>query len=145
MRAPLIIPNEAREESRTKDSWGVNCFLEREDADRAVKRPGLTDTVDVVGAGTVGQGVFIWPDTTGPKIVMIWDDQLFLLGYTGILLDVEFAWDIGVASPASGAVMSAPYSLIIHNPLIAIGDLVSEYYATVNNPPTSPGDRKSVV
>lgn len=87
MRAPLIIPNEAREDSRAKDSWGVNCFLEREDADRAVKRPGLTDTADFVGGG-VGGGVFIWPLLTGPKIVLIFDDALFILEtYSGGLPD----------------------------------------------------------
>ncbi len=100
MKVPLIIPNEAREDSRAKDSWGINCFLEREDANRAVKRPGLVSTVD--GLGTVGQGVFIWPN--GPEIVVVVDDQL----------------------------------LIVVNS-VHIGDIVSGYYAMVDDPSTTPG------
>ncbi len=141
MRFQLATLNDARDDSREQDSWGVNCFVEKEEELRAVKRPGLIKTVDVVGSGTIGQGLFIWPDYTGlnPKIVMIWDDQLFVLEYTGPSLDVDYAWDVGVASPASGAVMSAPYPLTFYNPAVSIGDLVSGYYAMVDDPSTSPG------
>jgi len=104
MRAPLIIPNEAREDSRTKDSWGINCFLEREDADRAVKRPGLVGAVDVVGSGTVGQGLFIWPELNGPKVMIIWDDTLWQ--YTPFTWSIEFAWDFSL----SGSGASLAYS-----------------------------------
>lgn len=100
MKVPLIIPNESRDIVRDKDSWGINCFLEREDADRAVKRPGLINTVD--GLGTVGQGVFIWP--TIPEIVVVVDDQLHI---------------------------------VVNS--VHIGDIVSGYYAMVDNPSTSPG------
>lgn len=78
MRAPLLIPNESRDTAHDKDSWAVNCFLEREDADRAVKRPGLVNTVDIFD-GDVGQGVFIWPELNGPKIIVLFDDALFIL------------------------------------------------------------------
>ena len=100
MKVPLIIPNESRDIVCDKDSWGINCFLEREDADRAVKRPGLINTVD--GLGTVGQGVFIWP--TIPEIVVVVDDQLHI---------------------------------VVNS--VHIGDIVSGYYAMVDNPSTSPG------
>jgi hypothetical protein len=108
MRAPLIIPNEAREDSRTKDSWGVNCFLEREDADRAVKRPGLINTVDVVGSGTVGQGLFIWPSSNGPKVISLWDDTLWQYTTTTspTTFPIEFAWDFSL----SGSGASIAYS-----------------------------------
>lgn len=100
MKVPLIIPNESRDIVRDKDSWGINCFLEREDADRAVKRPGLINTVD--GLGTVGQGVFIWP--TIPEIVVVVDDQLHI---------------------------------VVNS--VHIGDIVSGYYAMVDDPSTTPG------
>lgn len=96
MRFQLAILNDARDDSREQDSWGVNCFVEKEAELRAVKRPGLAKTVDVVGSGTVGQGIFIWPDYTGlnPKIVTIWDDALWIYesDYT-----LDLGWDLTTA------------------------------------------------
>jgi len=93
MRFQLATLNDARDDSREQDSWGVNCFVEKEDELRAVKRPGLIGTIDVVGSGTIGQGLFIWPDYTGlnPKIVMIWDDFLWVYEFDYTL---DFIWDL---------------------------------------------------
>jgi len=70
--------------------------VEKEEELRAVKRPGLAKTVDVVGSGIVGQGIFIWPDYTGlnPKIVTIWDDALWIYesDYT-----LDLGWDLTTA------------------------------------------------
>lgn len=58
MRIPLPSPNDCRDYLRTKDAWGTNCFLDREEDDgdwEVVKRPGqvLTST-----GTSPGQGVF---------------------------------------------------------------------------------------
>ena len=78
MKIPLLIQNEARDPNRAKDSWAINCFLEQDDFARAVKRPGLTRTVDGTELGVLGQGVFIWPSSDGPIIATIVDDILWL-------------------------------------------------------------------
>ena len=82
MRAFLAVINDPRDETREKDSGGVNCFLEEElGVQLAVKRPGLVDTYATVG--TVGQGIFIYPGTTYepgvtvPVIFAIIDDVLY--------------------------------------------------------------------
>ena len=76
MRFNLANLNDARDADREQDSWGVNCFLEKDNELRTLKRPGLISTVDVVGSGTVGQGLFIWIDSTktNPQVVVIFDD-----------------------------------------------------------------------
>jgi len=113
MRFQLATLNDARDDSREQDSWGVNCFVEKEEELRAVKRPGLIGTIDVVGSGTIGQGIFIWPDYTGlnPKIVTIWDDALWIYesDYT-----LDLGWDLTTAGSGTDISLmgwsgSAPY------------------------------------
>lgn len=103
MRLPFAVPNDSRDPDRTQDTWAVNCFVEKDDALRLVKRPGLIGTY-YTAPGTVGGGVFIWPGVFGPKTAVIWNDNL------------QF-----------------------YAPSVAIGELVSGYYAMVANPSTSPG------
>ncbi len=125
MRFQLATLNDARDDSREQDSWGVNCFVEKEDELRAVKRPGLLDTADL-GVSFVGQGVFIWPDgSDGPEIVLLWDDVLWIYDPS---FNFEFGWDLPTDSPA------APIP-----PIVNIGDLVDGYYAMVDSPSTPPG------
>lgn len=63
MRASLAVLNEPRDATREKDSAGVNCFLEEElGVQLVVKRPGLVDAYAT--AGTIGQGIFIYPGAT---------------------------------------------------------------------------------
>lgn len=129
MRFQLATLNDARDDSRERDSWGVNCFVEKEDELRAVKRPGLIGTIDVVGSGTIGQGLFIWPDYTGlnPQIVLIWDDVLWLHEIDPALealiwnndpdnpstvegtITTTLGWDFGDSSLPEGIVATAPY------------------------------------
>lgn len=127
MRAPLIIPNEAREDSRAKDSWGVNCFLEREDADRAVKRPGLTGTVDVVGSGTVGQGIFIWPNAGNPQVISLWDDTLYRYSYSGVSYSLNFAWDLSTVGSGSSLAYSGGTSYTTgQRAMFSVGTIVPD-------------------
>ena len=94
MKIPLIIQNEARDPNRAKDSWAINCFLEQDDFARAVKRPGLTRTVDGTELGVLGQGVFIWPGDDGPFIATIVDDVLWLYNDD---YEIEDAVDLNTA------------------------------------------------
>jgi len=129
MRFQLATLNDARDDSRSQDSWGVNCFVEKEEELRAVKRPGLIGTIDVVGSGTIGQGLFIWPDYTGlnPQVVWIWDDVLWLHEIDPALealiwnndpdnpstvegtITTTLGWDFGDSSLPEGVVATAPY------------------------------------
>jgi len=94
MRFQLATLNDTRDDSRERDSWGINCFVEKEEELRAVKRPGLVSTFDAVGAGTIGQGLFIWPTLNGPKIITIWDDFLWVFEFDYTL---DFIWDLSTA------------------------------------------------
>jgi len=94
VKIPLLIQNEARDPNRAKDSWAINCFLEQDDFARAVKRPGLTRTVDGTELGVLGQGVFIWPGDDGPVIATIVDDILWLYNDD---YEIEDAVDLNTA------------------------------------------------
>ena len=126
MRFQLDTLNDARDDSREQDSWGVNCFVEKEDELRAVKRPGLAKTVDVVGSGTVGQGIFIWPDYTGlnPKIVMIWDDALWIYEFDYTL---DLGWDLTTAGSGSSMAYNGASSYSTNDRVVApTGPIVSD-------------------
>ena len=106
MRLPLAIPNDSRDTDRTQDTWAVNCFVEKDDALRLVKRPGLVSTIDVVGSGTVGQGIFIWPNAGNPQVISLWDDTLYGYSYSGVSYSLTFAWDLSTAGSGSSLAYS---------------------------------------
>jgi Phage stabilisation protein len=61
IRISLAIPNESRDETRAKDSWGKNCFLEKDPTDlRVVSRPGTAALTGTPGA--LGSGVWNYKD-----------------------------------------------------------------------------------
>ena len=117
MRLPLAVLNDNRDSSRDKDSLGVNCFVEKEDELRSVKRPGLIQTIDATDPEAVGQGIFIDPsDPTDPKVVSLIDDLLLIYeldpeigGTWDWEISVDSGWDIGAVSPPSGVAATPPY------------------------------------
>lgn len=141
MRFNLANLNDARDADREQDSWGVNCFLEKDNELRTLKRPGLISTIDVVGSGTVGQGLFIWPDSTktNPQVVVIFDDVMLIHEFDAELerliwnsdpedpiapegfITTEFGWDIGDPSTPSGVVVESPYPVTFPLEPIPVG------------------------
>lgn len=141
MRFNLANLNDARDADREQDSWGVNCFLEKDNELRTLKRPGLISTIDVVGSGTVGQGLFIWPDSTkpNPQVVLIFDDVMLIHEFDAELenliwnsdpevpiipeglITTEFGWDVGDLSTPSGVVVESPYPVTFPLEPIPVG------------------------
>lgn len=134
MRLPLAIPNDSRDTDRTQDTWAVNCFVEKDDALRLIKRPGLVDTIDVVGTGTVGQGIFIWPSSTGPKVISLWDDTLFQYSYTAGVYTLEFGWDFDLSGSGSSLAYNSGTSY-------STGDRVIQDYGSIVPDGEVPNDK----
>ena len=118
MKTPLLVPNDSRDESRDKDSWGTNILLESEAPTAAVKRPGLTLTYD---GTTTGQGVFIWPE------------------YGGYAGSSGSGGSGGFGGFGGSTVVTIEDDELTFPVIVAIGDLIDGYYAMVENPPTPPG------
>ena len=108
MRLPLAIPNDSRDTNRTQDTWAVNCFVEKDDALRLVKRPGLTSTSYTV-PGTVGGGIFIWPSNTGPQTAMIQNDELQFYTPSVVIGDLVNGYYAMVANPSTAPGPDDPY------------------------------------
>lgn len=81
-RLTLTSVADSRDETRLKDAWGSNCYVEKDENDTlwAVKRPGTINAIDVVGTGATGQGVF----TYGDQLIVIQNDTMVFLnqGFT---------------------------------------------------------------
>ncbi len=130
MKTPLLVPNDSRDESRDKDSWGTNISLESEAPTSAVKRPGLTLTYN---GTTTGQGVFIWPDYGGYGVSSGSSGSGGSSGSSGS------GWSGGFGGFGGSTVVTIEDDELTFPVIVAIGDLIDGYYAMVENPPTPPG------
>ncbi len=108
MKLPLVVPNDSRDPDRTQDTWAVNCFMEKDDALRLVKRPGLIGT-HYTAPGTVGGGVFIWPGIFGPKTAVIWNDDLQFYVPSVAIGELVNGYYAMVANPSTSPGPGDPY------------------------------------
>lgn len=136
MKIPLLIQNEARDPNRAKDSWAINCFLEQDDFARAVKRPGLTRTVDGTELGVLGQGVFIWPGDDGPFIATIVDDVLWLYTETYEIEDaVDLETEVSLIYDSLASYTAGDRVLYTYGPIVPDGwtpNVVVLWYCIAN-------------
>ena len=66
-RLTLASVPDSRDETRLKDAWGSNCYIEKDENDALwiIKRPGFVKTYDT--PGTVAQGGIILTPFTGTE------------------------------------------------------------------------------
>ena len=66
-RLTLASVPDSRDETRLKDAWGSNCYIEKDENDALwiIKRPGFAKTYDT--PGTVAQGGIIFSPFTGTE------------------------------------------------------------------------------
>jgi len=108
MRIPFAVPNDSRDTARTQDTWAVNCFVEDDGALRLIKRPGLIETY-YTAPGTIGGGVFIWPGIFGPKIAVIWNDDLQFYAPSVAIGEIVNGYYAMVENPSTSPGSGDPY------------------------------------
>ena len=101
-RLTLASVPDSRDETRLKDAWGSNCYIEKDENDLlwTVKRPGTINAIDVIGTGALGQGIF----TYGNLLIVIQNDTMIFLNQGFASFDLS--WTAG--TPGDLTFIGAP-------------------------------------
>ena len=78
-RLTLASVPDSRDETRLKDAWGSNCYIEKDENDTlwVHKRPGFVKTYDT--PGTVAQGGIIFAPFTGTEPCIYYNSVMFTI------------------------------------------------------------------